>query len=657
MAVEKMTMINLIGRIDQLDRIAKDVIKLGSVHIVDAMEEMNTTDFAMEVSEENKEVLMELNYIRPSVSTRDYDEFNKKVEKVKLMYRGLPDGEKVQDEDLILDFDDLDIKIDQLVDKFEYIIAELNLKQEKKAEYSLALEHFKLLQGIDVPVELLFSMKNFSFTMLKVSSESMIKLNHNSENIPAMFIKLSKSAEYEYIGMVVPYDFKLEVDRILKSLNCEKVTLEHEYKGRPSELIEDIESRTEIMNGEIENLKRSLETVSKQSSKDIAIILKSVELENKFDTIKSKIAYSEDFFFLFGWLPENELSSFKNRMKSFESEITVISRSASETHQKTGPPTKLKNNFIFKPFETMVNMYGIPSYKEIDPTAFLALSYMGLFGAMFGDVGQGALLFIGGILLKYLKGMVNFGEITSRLGISSMLFGFFYGSIFGFETVISPLVIRPMENIMDILVYAVSFGLILLLVSFALNIVNSIKNRNLEAGLFGKDGLAGLLLYLSALVFSLSKYRDIQLMPGFLWGIVFVIPTAMILLKEPLVNMIKKKRPLFSGSKQDYFIEGGFGIVEIALSMFTNTLSFIRVGAFALTHVGLSLAFMILASMVQSKVGSAIIYIIGNALIIALEGLIVFIQGLRLEYYELFSKYYEGYGIAFEPVKLDSIKK
>jgi len=126
----------------------------------------------------------------------------------------------------------------------------------------------------------------------------------------------------------------------------------------------------------------------------------------------------------------------------------------------------------------------------------------------------------------------------------------------------------------------------------------------------------------------------------------------MIFLKEPLSNLVSNHRPLFHDSPGSYFVEAVFEIIETLLSMFSNTLSFIRVGAFAINHVGLFLAFESLAHMVNGGIGSILIYVLGNLVIIGLEGLIVFIQGLRLEYYELFSKYYSGSGSPFTPVSI-----
>ena len=141
-------------------------------------------------------------------------------------------------------------------------------------------------------------------------------------------------------------------------------------------------------------------------------------------------------------------------------------------------------------------------------------------------------------------------------------------------------------------------------------------------------------------------------MPTSVWIIILISFLLLILLKQPLTNIILRKKVLFEEGAKDYFIESSFEVVETILSLFSNTLSFIRVGAFALNHVGLFVAFSAMAQMTNNKGASILILILGNVIIICLEGLIVFIQGLRLQYYELFSKYYEGGGVPFEPVKV-----
>ena len=138
---------------------------------------------------------------------------------------------------------------------------------------------------------------------------------------------------------------------------------------------------------------------------------------------------------------------------------------ARETHCGA-PPTKLKNPKLFKPFEMYVQMYGLPSHDEMDPTVFVGLTYSFIFGAMFGDVGQGLLLLIGGGLLYWFK-RIPLAGIVATAGIFSTIFGFMFGSIFGFEDIIDAVWLRPIEHMTmlpfvgklnTVFVVAVAFG-------------------------------------------------------------------------------------------------------------------------------------------------------------------------------------------------------
>ena len=314
------------------------------------------------------------------------------------------------------------------------------------------------------------------------------------------------------------------------------------------------------------------------------------------------------------------------------------------------PPTKLRNFWLFRPFESLVRMYGVPSYNELDPTPFLSLSYMLLFGAMFGDLGQGFILLLGGVLLGRKNKM--FGGLLGRLGLSSMVFGTLYGAVFGIETILPALLIKPFENINTVLVSAIFIGIALILISYIYGMINSVKRKDMEDGLFGKEGLAGFLFYLCLLILIGGNLLKKPILSMEVGVVIIILCIAVMVFKQPLTHLIKGKRPLHGEDIAGYYIESVFSIIETLLSMLSGTVSFIRVGAFALTHVGLFIAFETIGHMIGTTAGNIIVLIIGNIVIIGMEGLIVFIQGLRLQYYELFSRYYKGEGKEFKPVNI-----
>jgi V/A-type H+-transporting ATPase subunit I len=311
------------------------------------------------------------------------------------------------------------------------------------------------------------------------------------------------------------------------------------------------------------------------------------------------------------------------------------------------PPTRLKNPKIFKPFEMFVEMYGLPAYNEMDPTIFIALTYTLMFGIMFGDVGQGLFLVIGGYLLYRIKHM-NLAGIVSLAGIWSVFFGFMYGSIFGFEDILEAVWMRPMDNIMTTLMLAIGFGMVLIIIAMIINIVNAIRAKEPGRLLFDQSGVAGLICYGCAAI-CIVLYATGHALPA--TGILVAavgIPLVLIFLKEPLSNLIERKKEIFpEGSKAMFFVEAFVELFDVVLSYATNSISFVRVGAFALSHAGMMGVVMTLAGY-ESGSPNIIVIVLGNILVAGLEGLVVGIQVLRLEYYEMFSRFYRGTGKPFK---------
>ena len=139
----------------------------------------------------------------------------------------------------------------------------------------------------------------------------------------------------------------------------------------------------------------------------------------------------EVFYILCGWMSVTDATAFQKEIADDQNLYCFVETDPYSTAHGE-PPTKLKNPKIFRPFEMFVKMYGLPSYHEMDPTIFVALTYMFIFGAMFGDAGQGACLVIGGFLLYKFK-KLDLAAIIGTAGIFSTFFGLMFGSIFGFE--------------------------------------------------------------------------------------------------------------------------------------------------------------------------------------------------------------------------------
>ena len=296
-----------------------------------------------------------------------------------------------------------------------------------------------------------------------------------------------------------------------------------------------------------------------------------------------------------------------------------------------------------------IKMYGLPAYNEIDPTFFVAITYSLIFGIMFGDVGQGLCLVIGGALLSKFKKM-NIAAILASAGIFSTIFGFMYGSFFGFEDVIPHLWLNPMQNIMTILLTAVAFGVVLNIIAMIMNIINGFKSSDVEKIYFDTNGIAGLIFY-SAVIACVALAFTGHTMPATVILIIFfAIPLLLIFFKEPLTRVVEKKSKIFPDNKGMFFVESFFELFEVLLSYVTNTISFLRVGAFAISHAAMMGVVLLFAHAATGN-PNILVLILGNLFVAGMEGLVVGIQVLRLEYYEMFSRFYKGNGKEFKPYK------
>ena len=652
MSIEKMHMVNLVGAITDFDKLTKILALEGCMQPVSALQEINSSDFVLKTSADNIEALMDVSYIRPYLYDRDYNISLKYIEKLVEAQKTFAISKEYTKE-MIFDFDTMEKQLSEVYGKYMALNKEFEDLKEKEQYLKNTYEALGFLKNVSIPIEEITTMKNFQVGLYKVSEQSMVKLKANYENIPSVIESLYKEKDFVIFIAFTPVLLVVETERIFKSANCEEIVLPNHYTGIPKEVSVIVREEINEIEPLLRKAKKEINGFLKENYKIIKSLENSYELEQKSGEIKKSAACTKEFFYLSGWIPKSFIKSLNKLLVGFDNRILLIIKEANEIANKAiTPPTMLINNKLFRPFESMVYMYGVPSYGEIDPTMFLAITYTLMFGAMFGDVGQGLVLLLAGFLLRNMMGRINLGGVFERLGISSIVFGFLYGSVFGSEKVINALLIRPMEDINQMLIGAIIFGCIFLILGFILGITNSIRRNDIERGLFGKEGVAGFMFYIGALILIISIVYKKPLLPTTIWIIYFIFFLLIILLKEPLANLIIGKKILFEAGAKDYFIESSFEVVETLLSMFSNTLSFIRVGAFALNHVGLFVAFSAMASMTKSGVTSVLILILGNIIIICLEGLIVFIQGLRLEYYELFSKYYEGGGVSFEPVRV-----
>ncbi|MBW9212315.1 MULTISPECIES: V-type ATP synthase subunit I [Terrabacteria group] len=350
-----------------------------------------------------------------------------------------------------------------------------------------------------------------------------------------------------------------------------------------------------------------------------------------------------------GFVPARKIQSFKALFK----DVSIQEKEPSEVSIPC--PTILRNNWFTRPFELFVEMYGLPKYDDFDPTSFVAVTYSLIFGIMFGDLGQGLVLAILGFLLE--KKAKLFG-IIARVGVTSSIFGFLYGSVFGLEEVLNPihqqifnvreklLDVMDGSNTMGLLISAVLLGASLILITMLMNIWNNARHKRWIEVFLSQNGMVGFGFYGFILVAIGARTLYGISLTSLPFMIVFVyLPLLCFLLKERFEAVVEGHSFKPSEGWLGYVVQNFFEVFEILLSFVTNSLSYLRVGGFILSHAGMMLVVMTLMKMTGTA--GIVVFIIGNIFVMGLEGLIVGIQTLRLEYYEMFSRYYTGGGTKF----------
>ena len=540
--------------------------------------------------------------------------------------------------------------------------------QQKKEKCKNKIEQLRTKQQIIAPFRPLecdlhqvLSYRFITYRFGRIAVEHYHKMQkYLMDDLGAIFVEGERDESFVYGAYFVSPGEAKKVDAVFRSLHFERIELKDEFEGTPAYAYQELEKEIARVNVEMNDLdKEAGEMLSDRAAQLVAAKNRLEELSNNFDVRKMAARMDEnqeDYYILCGWMAEDDVDRFLEEIKDDDKVFVVVEDDHDAYFGE--PPTKLENPKLFKPFEMFIQMYGLPAHNEMDPTVFVGLTYSFIFGVMFGDVGQGLLLLIGGALIYHFK-KIPLAGIISTAGFFSTIFGFMFGSIFGFEDVIPALWLRPMNNMMSVpfigklntvFIVAIGFGMCLILLCMVFNILNAWKAGDVEHIWFDTNSVAGLVFYGSAVV-SIALILNGKTLPGgIVLFIMFGVPLILIFLKEPLTALIEKKSEVMPKEKGMFVVQGLFEMFEVLLSYFSNTLSFVRIGAFAVSHAAMMEVVLMLAGAESGNL-NWIVVVLGNLFVCGMEGLIVGIQVLRLEYYEMFSRFYKGTGRKFEPFR------
>lgn len=429
-----------------------------------------------------------------------------------------------------------------------------------------------------------------------------------------------------------------EIEPVLEAANYRAVRLPPEFRDYPDKVRTDLDVRRRQAVAMREAHMAEIEHHRAEHGEQLLAAAETLRLAGPYAELADSLRSSGALNVVTGWVPRDDVQPLHAALEARLGNRFVMDSRAPTAAERSVVPSAVRYPRWLSGFSALIKNYGIPRYGEFDPTWLFALTFVAMFGMMFGDIGHGAVIAGAGLWFRGRLG--RFTPFVVALGLSSILFGFLYGSIFGYEHVIHPVWMSPLSDPNRMLLMALMWGIGFILVATLITIRNRLVEGRLREALLDGKGLAGAILYIGMIY---GAYRGAVVGQfDLVEKLLIVVPLAVILTHHWL-----KVRASAGEKVLVVFMEG----FETLVGYIANTLSFLRVAAFSLNHVALAVAVFTLAAMMDTM-GHWVTVVLGNLFILVLEGAIVAIQVLRLEYYEGFSRYFSGDGREFRPLRL-----
>lgn len=550
--------------------------------------------------------------------------------------------------------------VEQIDREVQKVTEQLAAEQKKVEQLEGYLHQLEPVASIELDISRLRDL-HYMFSMLGVIPVGNVeRLRTSLARIPFVLLTLRQDSRKAVVWLVGTQQNSDILARAARSAYLNPLDLPDVYQGTPSEIIEALHTGIERAEEYIAEHKAMMNQLNRTHQQQMQMLLWRVRVSRMLAEAMGRFGKLRYTYLVVGWAPSSKLVALTQQLKQASQNILIETfPSARQGNVNERVPVALHNPGITGIFQQLVTTYGRPRYDEMDPTWLMTLTFPLLFGAMFGDVGHGLVLALLGWLISSrkipaLRSLANLGAIIATCGLAGALFGVLYGSVFGLENVLPAIWIRPMQNIMSILIAAIGAGVALLSIGFLLNIFNAWTARDWGRLWFDHNGIAGFVFY-----WSLIGLAAGALISGFpIHPVVFAVPAVLAglvtMFSEALKRLIEEHRLVVEGGFGTYAIQAFFELFETLISFLSNSLSYVRVGAFAVAHAGLSAMVFILADLVGPSRGMGywVVVALGNLFVIGFEGLIVGIQTMRLEYYEFFSKFFTGGGRLYKPLTL-----
>ena len=655
---ENMRLLTAVVIENKSDEVVKSLLKIGALDFV-------------QITNLPPEQLAKLSKKRPNSDRLSIEDTRRRIDNLlRQSGRPIPNSSLLKVEDMQY----LDIKTyRKILDEFSSSISEIKEQQKKLNQDFEILNEIKHYININKRefIEIRVGQINSNIEkMKKMLAEYSLILLEKDDNIATLSLKRDSA----------------NISQVLDMYRWEELDDKNIQQKLSLEVIEELNKKLDYINEEKDKLAILIQEKIQEKEPELIRIWCNLRLHELSDQIRSYFKYTKNTTLFSGWVPDKFADEVASAIYTASEGQCIIDQSEARDVKSKNIPVEVKTPKFFKPFEKMVKNYGTPEYGTINPTWFVAIAYLSMFMLMFADLGQGFVLLLIGLFQTYSynknpmkpDGMLNrnVSVLLIYLGISSMIGGVLFGSTFGFSifpalwfnyhSVVNGTAAlgTPVQNVYDILGIAIKYGIAIVFIGLIINWINLIKKGNFIDLVFSRQGLSGAMMYSVGIYIGTSYISSgYKSFPSDNWIFTLLIIGAVsLLLKEPLEYFKHKKEGKnvgrFSTMITKSIMMWPIELLETFTGYMSNTLSFMRVAGLGIAHVSLMGAFEVLAEGPgMTSVFGIIILILGNLLVIALEGLSAGIQALRLNYYEFFTKFFTGKGIAYSPVSLRSTER
>ncbi len=565
-----------------------------------------------------------------------------------------------------------------LVDAVNEIKQRETLALESKKKVVDAYNEANAFSNLKVPYTELEHLSFISLRIGKIDPNVVDELIFNLAN-RAVIIPLGSDKTRIVAASSKKGRFALDAE--LRRYGFIPLEIPENFKGIPDDVLAELKAQTIEVEKELQVIVTERKSYAKTHKNEILRLLRCLSIGAQVKALETRLESTQLVYRVTGWIPASScVEVMKDLDNLTEGRIALRQYDPSEVPSvKEGRetvPVKLTHGKLVGNFQRLIFGYGSPVYGTIDPTPFVAFFFILLFGIMFGDAGQGLVFVLIGILM--MKGIIkkfpispDYGPIFVAIGCSSTVMGLLTGEFFANPTILAPfgrfvtgLYGEPHNHILTLMpsadsistlftffLFTISVGFLINSTGLIINIINNISLGRIGNALFGKTGLSGAIFfwYIIFMVIRIFAFdSSIQIYDWIIIGVsLFGVFAA-----HPLQNLIAGHKPIFHEGFGIAVIEGVVEILEVVSSYLSNTVSFLRVGAFALAHAVLGFIIHTMMELVGHSGGPAaeiLVQVVGNLVVIVLEGMIVSIQVIRLQYYEFFSKFFTETGKEFIP--------